>query len=168
MWSGIGYRPVECTSFLSYTYLVVSSDMKIEKQCFQQSSLCTPVYCAQHLRSCSFSSCKLSPSRRESLHGQKNPVFVSSRRPAHDRTSSSILHVLFPTLFPSSLLVKTYTVTEGNLSTAFPTPKLAESRHLMYQRSLRRSKSRLAHLHYNVLQVRRRHNRPNSALKRVR
>ena len=38
----------------------------------------------------------------------------------------------------------------------------------MYQRSLQQSKSRLAHLHYNVLQVRRHYNLPNSALNRVR
>jgi hypothetical protein len=38
----------------------------------------------------------------------------------------------------------------------------------MYQRSLQQSKSRLTHLYYDVLQVRRRHNLPNSALDRVR
>src|ERR1700722_18740874 len=49
----------------------------------------------------------------------------------------------------------------------FPTPKSAVSRHLTYRRNLQRSESRLAYLRYNIHQVHRRHNLPNSALNRV-
>jgi hypothetical protein len=50
----------------------------------------------------------------------------------------------------------------------FQLPKSAVSRLLRYLRNLQRSESRLAHLRYNVHQVHRRYNLPNSALNRVR
>jgi hypothetical protein len=50
----------------------------------------------------------------------------------------------------------------------FPIPNSAVGRHLKYLHSFQRSESRLAYLRYNVYQVRRCYNLPNSALNRVR
>ena len=49
----------------------------------------------------------------------------------------------------------------------FPIPNSAIGRHLKYLRSFQRSESRLAYLRYNVYQVHRCYNLPNSALNRV-